>query len=102
MSRRTLQVRLFNGADTSEAWNPDSPHFIDDCKPLEAVFHCDSVHDVYGWNIKLIGVDASEVAPGSDYGLDTLWLHREREYDLIQYGGNFYGDILIGPAPKEG
>lgn len=77
-------LRLFNGARTKEAWNPDSPEFIADWKPHECFLHCTSVHVIYRDYIH-VDLDTGKM-------LDLHWDKDGR----IPYDNVFYGDFAIG------
>lgn len=77
-------LRLFNGATTKEAWNPDSPEFIDDWKPEELDIKCHSVQVTYGCHIK-VEVD------GEDSRLEFFWTND----GFIEHNGVFYGDFIV-------
>lgn len=84
--RRLVVFRLFNGAKTKEAWNPNSEHFIDDWKPEELCIECEQVQVTYGSHIKL-AVDGDLV--------EFSW----SDDGFIEHEGVFYGDFIV--APKE-
>jgi hypothetical protein len=75
-------VRLFNGAKTKEAWNPNSPEFIDDWKPEELVIKCDAVQMTYGSHVK-VHVD--------DDMIEFFW----DKDGFIEHNGVFYGDFIV-------
>jgi DNA-directed RNA polymerase alpha subunit len=77
-------LRLFNGARTKEAWNPDSPEFIDDWKPHECFLPCTSVHIVYRDRIH-VDLDTGKM----------LDLHWDKD-GYIPYDSVFYGDFAVG------
>ena len=73
--------RLFNGAKTKEAWNPNSPEFIDDWKPEELVIKCDAVSVTYGGHVKVYVDD------------DMTDFHWDKD-GFIEHNGVFYGDFI--------
>lgn len=75
--------RLFNGADTKEAWNPDSPEFIDDWKPKELRIECDTVQVTYRDHIHV-------------YKDDCLLEFHWDEDGYLEHEGVYYGDFIIG------
>lgn len=77
-----MTLRLFNGAKTKEAWNPDSPEFIDDWKPEELVIKCDAVQMTYGSHVK-VRVD--------DDRIEFFW----DQDGFIEHDGVFYGDFIV-------
>ena len=78
--------RLFNGAKTKEAWNPDSPDFVDDWKPEELTIECEAVQVTYGHHVKLV--------VGDDM-VDFHW----SEDGFIEHNGVFYGDFIVENEP---
>lgn len=87
-----LQIRLWNGATTRDAWNPDSPEFIDDFKKEERLLHAASVRVTYGSRIQMEDVDEFP----DEKPFQVEW---DDEDNLIELDGVFYGDIEIRPAP---
>lgn len=79
-------LRLTNGAKTREAWNPNSPEFIDDWKPEEVELNVNSVRITYGDHIKVCLVN-NEL-------LELFW---DPGYNDIEYEGVFYGDLDLEP-----
>jgi hypothetical protein len=77
-----VKLRLFNGAKTREAWNPDSPKFIDNWKPEERVIKCDSVQLTYGCDLKVYQGD------------DVQYLELTID-GFVKYRGVFYGDFEV-------
>ena len=77
-----VNLRLFNGAKTREAWNPESPEFIDDWKPEERVIKCDSVQLTYGCDLKVYRDDDVQCLDLTSDG-------------FIKYRGVFYGDFEV-------
>jgi hypothetical protein len=75
-------LQLFNGATTKQAWNPDSPHFIDSWKPESMEVECDSVTVKFGTHITAeIGDEANDYYISDD--------------GLIEHDGVFYGSFAI-------
>ena len=75
-------LRFFNGATTKQAWNPDSPHFIDSWKPESMEVECDSVAVNFGTHITAqIGDDLNDYYISDD--------------GLIEHEGVFYGNFTI-------
>lgn len=75
-------LQLFNGATTKQAWNPDSPHFIDSWKPESMEVECDSVTVKFGTHITAqIGDDSNDYYISDD--------------GLIEHEGVFYGSFAI-------
>jgi hypothetical protein len=79
-----MEIHLFNGAKTKDAWNEDSPHFIDDWKPESKTIKCDEVQVTYGQHLK--------VYLNSERIMDLFW-----DDDLIEHEGIFYGDFIVRP-----
>jgi len=73
---------LFNGAKTKEAWNPESPEFIDDWKPEEHTIKCDAVQVTYCDHVKVIAGD------------DLIEFHWDKD-GFIEHNGVFYGDFIV-------
>ena len=76
-----MKVTLYNGAKSKNAWNEDSPEFIDDCKPERTELQADFVQVTYGDHIK-IGTRG--------HRLELFW-----HDGFIHHDGIFYGDFLV-------
>ena len=85
MKYAKLVFRLYNGAKTKEAWNPASPHFIDDWKPETLEIPCNYVQLTYGHHIKV----------ECDDELMTFFVDN---HGYIEHKGVFYGNFVVGPA----
>lgn len=80
--KKLVKVRLFNGAKTKQAWNPESPNFVDDWKPDETEILAESFQITYGHHMKIwIPEDMIELSWDSD--------------GFIEYEGVFYGDVEV-------
>jgi hypothetical protein len=88
MPNAKLAFRLYNGAKTKEAWNPASPHFIDDWKPEMLEMPCDYVQFTYGHHIS-VECDDERV----EFFVDND--------GYIEHEGVFYGDFVVVPAPRK-
>ncbi|MGN6186853.1 MAG: hypothetical protein ACTHQM_24730 [Thermoanaerobaculia bacterium] len=80
-----LRLVLYNGSHTLDAWDPNSPAFIDDWKPKNRVIECDAVVMTYRAHLRVFRDD-----------VDT-------EYEFTSDGilfvdGIYYGDFSIEPA----
>jgi hypothetical protein len=80
---KMVRLNLYNGSTTKEAWNPNSPEFVDDWKPEERVILCDSVQLTYGNHLKIYFSDGHV----DDYPID--------EDGFLVVDKVFYGDFLV-------
>lgn len=80
----SVTLKLFNGAKTKEAWNEDSPEFIDDWKPEERdITGLAHVQVTYGCHVKLMYEDGER---REDFGFED---------DLLVCDGVYYGDFMV-------
>jgi len=76
-----VTLRLFNGSKTKEAWNRDSPEFVDDWKPEARDILADAVQVSYGQTVTVTIDDEQRL-----YFFDG---------DLLDVDGVYYGDFEI-------
>ena len=76
-------VTFYNGSKTKEAWNPDSPEFIDDWKPETLAVKCESLTVTYGSILCLWGV------PSEDGDFWRLEIDKD---GFVQINDVYYGD----------
>lgn len=81
-----IELYLFNGAATRNAWNPKSPEFIDDWKPEERTITADHVQVTYATSVTLREWDG---------GPELVYLFDEDDPGLLVVDGAFYGDFTI-------
>ena len=77
-------VHLFNGSKTKDAWDPQSPEFIDGWKPEYHDFECEGAQLTYNTHLKVYPKDAP-----------AIFLDFDGEY--IVHNGVFYGDCEFRP-----
>ena len=81
-------LQLFNGATTKQAWNPESPHFIDGWKPESMEVECDWVTVKFGTHITAaIRNNFNDFIDFKDYYIS--------DDGLIEHDGFFYGSFAI-------
>ena len=74
-------VTFYNGSKTKEAWNPDSPEFIDGWKPETLEVHCESLIVTYGDILRLFEVN----------GTETWSLNIDKD-GFVKINDTYYGD----------
>lgn len=81
-----IKLVLFNGSKTREAWNPESPEFIDDWKPEEREIEAHHVQVTYATTVTLRDdIDGNE----------TVYEFNSEDPGLLVVDGVFYGDFSI-------
>lgn len=78
-----VRLQLYNGSKTKEAWNPESPEFIDDWKPEECVIKAKAVQVTYGSHVNVYFANGQELYLGYD------------GEGFLEYEGVFYGDLIV-------
>lgn len=79
-----LTLSLHNGSHTKEAWNADSPHFIDDWKPQGRMYHnLKSVSVAYACHIKA----ETEKGDWIDFMIDSE--------GFVVHDNVYYGDFTV-------
>ena len=80
-----VKLKLYNGSRTKEAWNADSPEFIDDWKPEEREFVVKTVQITYGFHLK-----AYPEGPDGDV-MEMYW----DEEGFLHHDECFFGDMEV-------
>lgn len=78
-----INIHLFNGAKTKDAWDENSPEFIDGWKPESRDIVADDIQITYRDHIKIYH--------SNDRVVDLFW----SEDGYIELDGVFYGDVSI-------
>lgn len=82
--KNRLLVHFYNGSKTKEAWDENSPHFIDDWKPESCDIECDMAQITYRDHVKIYDKEGADI-------LSIFW----SDDGFLEHDGVYYGDVSI-------
>jgi hypothetical protein len=82
-----VKLHLWNGSATKEAWDENSPLYVDDCKPEQRDIYGEFVQVTYGAVVRVIN--------GSD---ERNFSFDKDDHDLLLVDGIYYGDFIVEAA----